>query len=31
MDKENFTADVINVNWKKLFELDRSDPNFSFE
>jgi len=30
IDKENFIADIININWDKILELDRGDPNHSF-
>ena len=30
MDNENFIADIINVNWNTVLQLDKSDPNHSF-
>ena len=30
MDKENFIADIININWDQILELDKGDPNHSF-
>ena len=30
IDKENFIADIINIDWNPVLDIDKNDPNFSF-
>ena len=30
-DKESLVAEVININWKSVLEIEKGNPNLTFE